>query len=986
MKIKKIKKLLLPLTSLSLLVIPLININTNSYLNTKPIDSTLNYATISQEEESIEKLFQKDINYMNFQNENISSKSFLSQIGYGHKPPEYRPFKLINHERWEGSSYYKKWIENDFIDITINNSLNEKGIDFNGKKILLNFDMNKINFDFEIINEIGEKINFNKSNLDNTLKTSIKNTQEIEKFSFFNIKKNEIILKHNLDENRWITDKTIYHESTLDASGGVGTGEVIITGTPAYFETWELRTNNNINQKDFNQKEIELADFYTFSNINFKNIFSINVNEQNKYSNNGKAYKNAPLLNIGFNKEFVKPIQELYYLKNLYNDVLDAQRKIHSSNERYSWYTTILDNIKNLSKTYNENLNDFKNIEKIAPIAKNEKNKLFTNFENLDGRISNNIDNWDFEYKFLLFLLKNNSINVSYLTKNSPNEIKNTKIWDGNKFKAIEASDSITSNSNYIELKNINYINNDYKINSNNLNIDNIKLDFNKNEFPNFSLNNNSIKYEFLYSYSNKYYTNDYYIPKESIDLRAIEIPFNKLASQIIKKDNTFINNLYVRDMLNKVLYDNNASGDQRILFSNLVDVNFAFMKELEHYNKALEKFGLTLNNRELVDFTPNNKDGTFYGIAVIKEWLFDDEKDTDEVHGNFTKEFLNKMNNNKDIHYMGTRQNQGFFLVQMKTNKTSNVEKNLNEIPSINDDVIGDYIPNQNGSTIEQLKIIKNDNGSPLNVFGKHDSKFYSFVAKELVDQANWKTIEETKDNGDGTSTITYKKELDLDKEISYNFNNFEFEHGLYNELWRGEYPKDTLQEMRKVIWNASLNASNENTNKGLIVSRIHTGKTQYKLNDLGEKIWDNTTMDWAIEPIYNYVINDQYKDNFVVTDDEDFINTNTIVGNYSLSNIDDSSFAYKFKIGELINMYEKYSLSDDYKDDFNNNWNPIKTALEKAAFSEIKNNKTENKNNYSSKNNNLALSISLPIIIGIMIASIATFLIIKRKESKKI
>lgn len=708
-------------------------------------------------------------------------------------------------------------------------------------------------------------------------------------------------------------------------------------------ETW-YKSNGQLYTGDY-VATLNGTPSFTINNkyFSFKDLFKIDLNETNKYSNDGKAFTKAPSIRIRFNEKLVYPIKQLYELYKLYNHIQNLKNQTNSNDQKFIKYQTILDNIKNLSVTYFEAKESLDAIDNISPIKLTKRNKVFSEFES-NGGIIPKFEQWANQYELIMIYLKNNKISINYSLADNPSQIKTIDAWDGGKFNDIIATNIENKNVNYIKLHDVKFINNHFKDETtNDLNLNSLYQNSSASNFENISLDNNSIQYDFLFN-ENALNIDNYEQKQENVGNNAIDLFFNQYLSQIVNDNNEIIDDKIVLNYLNKAIFKSDLNQN---LFTNIVSLNDSnIVNNLQYFHEGLKKFNLLdcyVNNQ--FTFKPNNTDGIFFTLLELDKWLYENETDIDIVHGNFTNEFIDNINANKDLYYVGSNENKGYVLARIKTNETIPLHSKYD----LNKEF--DY----------EYNLISNDPKNPLNVFNTFDNNYFEYIWNELNSKENWIGYQ-TETIKDNKKIISKNYKLNQNKKITYSFDNFNFKYPLFinnsNNLLDDssiENYDEYLNVIREVIWNSSINFSNTETNQGKIVNR--------KLNNKK----------------FDYYLNNKYTDWFDVVENK-LDDSNLLVINYHLSNNNSSlnSFTYEISIEELLSAYSVFENSKIYQSDYSNKTNDIRKSIDTYVLK----NETIKEENLNNGVDTQTLAIVLSVLVIVILISAICFYAIKKKN----
>lgn len=745
----------------------------------------------------------------------------------------------------------------------------------------------------------------------------------------------------------------------------------------SYVEYLSLIPNSILRNEEFNN----INEFKVVNNIDAFKLLKINLNLNNTYSNNGSVWSKAPELSFGVNEDLLVPAYELYKLKELHNTIQDdlakntltKQQRI-SLNNLYISLQNRTDTYKNFKQKYDDLFSTGKNI----PYDSNTNYiSLYNEYVSNDGygvEISSDINNWDEQWNIITSLFKSNDIYMNYSTPNST-EIKSAKIWDKKtkKFNPITATSNENRNENFIKLSSMEVKNG---LSSSLYNPSEIKYD---TTYTNITKGNNGqLIYNFLYRQSAKNYQN-FDITTRSIDSRSIQLPFDKYASEVVKSDNDFVDPTggEVLKALNSVI----KSDVDTEVFSQASTINDdTNINRFTNWNDALDYFGIPHTESGRVydelgrpSFSRNDSDGIFYTLAKINGWKLDEDTDNSIASGNFSQKFVQSLRTNKDIYELdlfNKTGNQGWFLVKVKSNKTTTSINPINDLESWN-------------PTYTDTNSISTDIRNPLNIFNTSTNNQNIINFFKNTNNLSLKTEQTVIDSEDGyrsiiTTTNTYS--IDKNKEFELKLDKFggtfthdywAYENGMTNDGYEmGEHPtleQDFLKKVFNSYWNESVD------NDGKIVYR-------YEIKSpIGN------------QKKYTYVLKDQYQLN--LEEDMSYYSKYIVKYDAYITNKSKTSeFNLNTTIGNIIDMFEK-QYSNNSNEALKNEWSANKQKINEYIEKNLNSTttKTEIKpqqepvTNSASKNiTPVALGISVPILLLVIGAMIAYIVYSKIRQKK--
>lgn len=768
-------------------------------------------------------------------------------------------------------------------------------------------------------------------------------------------------------EKVWVPGHYIseyYIDNNHYSSGWVHKYEIVLK--EKYIEKLSLLPKVDI----LDNVKIENTYINVVSSSNVSKMLKIDLDDANKYSNDGFVWTQKPKIKFSFNEELLVPAYELFKLKELYNHI---ENILYENNNLSSREIKSLRNLEvsiaNRSDTYlnfSKQLNDLFSIGKEIPYRPNEKKlEIYENYESVDGYgvvVSDNINEWDEQWNVIVSTFKNYDIVANYLTPDSKN-VKSIKIWskDDKKFNDIFAVNNPNGNENYIYIVDLISQNNaSWKSNS----ISQVKYDA---RFENIKINNNGIFcYDFLYRENAKNYQS-FDIETRKLDSRSIQIPINKYASEVVLADNNLVDASggEILHALNNVI---KTDSDKKI-FSQVSTINDdTNISRFSNWNDGLDYFGIPhlrngrpFNEKGYPSFSRNNSDGIFYVIAKIDNWKLDGDKGNNFASGDFSKKFVDSLRSNKDIfelNLFNNSGNQGFFLIKVKSNKTTTNINPINDLETWDPNFI-------------DASTIKSDMRNPLNIFNTdlNNANLLNFFKNK--NNLNLLIKRESKEIDNGTkieTTIEETYSIDRDRNFTLLLDNFGgtftqdyylYEEGLNDDNYqRGDIPsleQDFLKKVFYSYWN------NHDGDIGKIVYRYEDGSVS------------------PYEKRYKYVLNKEY--DLYVKENGSYYSEYTKEYNAYIKNKDKNNFSLDIKIGDIIDMYEK-QYSENSNDLLKNEWLSKGDSVDKYIKNNFNSIKKEieiiNNGNSGISNNSQASKINTGALVGGVTSGILVLIIV--------
>lgn len=732
----------------------------------------------------------------------------------------------------------------------------------------------------------------------------------------------------------------------------------------SFAESIRINPNSILDNNRLNR----ILNFQTFNSYKLNKLIKLNLNDENRYLNNGNIFNKAPELNFSINDKYFKPAYELFELKKILTEI---DKKLLDKNTSLSMFNN-LEILKNNILKLNSRLSDYKKdfreiIELNKNILKNDDKILdfFQNF-NIEQEISTDYKNWDEAWFSFILLFKNIDIKIKYDTPIKKDITQ--KIWDKTKFIPIKALNNSDQNNNYIKIKSI-----EIEANNNIENevIKNLNISYD-NSFKNIKKEKDdkgnviSILYRFNFRENALNFQNGKTNLKNQNN-EHIEIDIKKYVLEILNSDQTeFLDEKEILNSLNSV-FTSETNLFSSISFLNIKDLGF--YKNLE---EALSYFEISRSLNE--NFT-NNDEGVFYAIATIDKWRFKNDNDNINGSGDFSKKFIEEFKSNINIFELIPNdqiKNEGYFLIKLKSKKTETKLKN--NYKSV-------FWKNKNLKNFEKNDDIFKDKNNPLLFLNTQDNKIR--IENFLENKNNLKFEIQNINDNEKIKKYFYDENKNISLEINDGFN------GIFTNNENEE--DDKLDQIfLKKLYESDLNFSFTDNPK--FVQKLNNGT--YTLNNLYEL---------KINKISGYEFN------------ANLVNRNEKKLTYNISLIELKSLFDKAYLNDFSNFKNTYlSFINLYNEKLNTinkevkpekiNKNPVKKQknLKKIENKEDEENEEfldeqQNLNNNTKSTKNKSVSfinqnqIDQKTIIGISIGAFLTviicfisYLFIKNKQYK--
>ena len=562
---------------------------------------------------------------------------------------------------------------------------------------------------------------------------------------------------------------------------------------------------------EYNINNIEKINSINFININndkvspdisepiFNKInYLKSLNKINSYSTKKvkKIIKNSK--NMLLNKNMV----DLSMNNNNYNQRYNEDEII---NDLYEMNRTNIPDLKINSLKYegvqrqNNNINN--NYQKQNIVRPSDKIKM------------NNINN---DYNKILFKkFNNNQMNLNNIN-NQNNRVYNNKTItnkkdsnNNNNFNSftdysMDENSSSLNSKNFLYIKKINEYKKSNKQLAEKLNILTNNLKLKSNEIQNLQQKNQSLQ-------------NELYLIKVNNDQgkNNIKINNNEELKKILMQKNKIINDLSQKmKMMKKDMEDKNTkhSNLNQILTKKNMEL-LKHQKELIEKEKKIEELNLELNNQRLNNNQKNEK------LNEINSELKNENEEKEKKIENLSKKI-----NNLEIDLKGVKNDEKEYFFQNKKNleiieqkdkQIQQLNEQISQLNNIkkNDDIINKENQNKESDTllrkIEDLTNENNKLSKYINTLNSQKSnispKNYTIIANKYHKKLIWyllykksSSIDSKKDSNDYNNYI-WVKGTELKKEDLKNYNKYEDEKKIINELTECLIEKQKKLEMKE-------------------------------------------------------------------------------------------------------------------------------------------------------------------------------------------